>query len=744
MPLQETPKFNGTAYNTYVIKEPASGGLNLQDLEFDMFDEQSPDMLNVMYRNGVFSKRYSLEYTARNIIAGGADIKASIYYMGYLIVQADDHIIAIDLVSKNTLINDFAVSAKPGFFSIFMGRVYFINEDHYSVLYIKSGMENAEIEKVQKNGYRTYDMGNGLRAVYGDVVPYIPKVFINRDAKAGKDNLTVTDSESRDKKESAGEKVIWGGDKTEEYNMIGRKFEIHFNGDGVTYKYYSPEFNSLGTYCKVTVGPKEISSADYDYDSKYGLVTFHKGLEAKEEYKDDYGNVLFKQAKNGSTVVGSAPVEGVNNVYIQYEFSETDEESIRKNRAIKLNKFSINFGGDNNSRLFLGGGGDSTLYYSWASDATYFPDDCYMTIGNSEDDITGFGLQYNVMIVFKPREIYSVSYYIQTANTTADENQIGIGAFKCQIVNTTRGCDCPYTIQTINNQLTWHSTIYGVQTLTSTYLVDERNVRPISRNVNRANRFRKGILDWNPESRNNIISIDYDQKYFLINSETGEAFVWDYGMSPYQNTGRIDDDAKRLSWFYFDNFFFKSIFNVEDKAMFIPYRMRRYILENGKVNRDFADIKNAIGELGLGFEDYAENAIDIYYMTPLLHFSVAQGSGSRNSVENLKTIKNIYVEARGDTASLIRMRYITDEDGAGEEEPEPLIIPSHLWYTFSWDTFLWKMIRFSNTFRRKCSIKKVQLMGVIFYQNIDGKIQHNRDMSISEIVMQYQNVKNIK
>ena len=43
------------------LPQPAIGGINLKDLEFEQEVNQSPYMLNVMYRNGAFGKRFGQE-----------------------------------------------------------------------------------------------------------------------------------------------------------------------------------------------------------------------------------------------------------------------------------------------------------------------------------------------------------------------------------------------------------------------------------------------------------------------------------------------------------------------------------------------------------------------------------------------------------------------------------------------------------------------------------------------------------
>ena len=58
------PQFAHSSAKMYEIPAPGKGGLNLQDLEYEQTSNQSPDMLNMCYRNGAFGKRFGQEVIA--------------------------------------------------------------------------------------------------------------------------------------------------------------------------------------------------------------------------------------------------------------------------------------------------------------------------------------------------------------------------------------------------------------------------------------------------------------------------------------------------------------------------------------------------------------------------------------------------------------------------------------------------------------------------------------------------------
>ena len=627
MPLREIPQFKPQSDSTLEIPSAGSGGLNLKDLEYEQEVSQSPYMINMMYRNGAFSKRFGQEYYT----TFEDEVHALTVFKDEMIVHAGTKIYkeGVQIAS--------GIAEQTGMFAQFNQKLYYFCNQ----IYVFDG------------------------TTWSAVTPYVPTVVINRKPDGT------------------------SGDRSEAYNMIGTGFQNNFHGDGTSVDFLLTDKNLDQQVPKVKVDNEE-----WTYDAN---------LSAAKTFKVDYAA--------GKITLKSAAPSGTNNVeIIAYKH---DAEWSEYHDQIISSKYFACFGGNNNSRLFVAGGGKSIYYYSEVYDASFFPYTNYARVGNSADDITGFGQQYNVLMIFKPTEIYSLTYYQQSSSTTTDESQIGIGAFSSQVVNHTIGCDCPKTIQLINNQLTWLSTREGVCCLVSTNIIDERNVRPISRNIDRTNKLGlQGILDW--QDRDKVVSVDWDNKYFLANPTTGKCFMWDYAMSPYYVGTSRSADPKELCWFLFDNFFVKEFLEYGNDLLYASSK---------------ADANRKLIKLNESFSDFGD-AIHSEYMTPLFSY---------DAVEYLKTIKNVYVQCRTDAPTKIYMSYITEESPNGEEEPEPINIPCNMWPPFDWTTFGWEVYNFMNTFRRKCSIKKVQVLGIRFYNNIA-----DCDMSISHLAFQYQVVKYIK
>ena len=641
MPFREMPSFRSIPDKLLQIPQPGVGGLNLYDLEYEQEPTQTPYMLNMMYKNGSFSKRYG-----QSIYQEYEDkVYAVMYFNHEFIVHAGTKIY------RDGEEIGSGIPEKEGIFIKFSQSLYYwVNGSIYE--------------------YK-YDNHTWLWTVQE---PYIPDVFINCEPQ--KDGTY---------------------DRLDDLNLLTLKFKSVYNGDGSSTNYYA--YGDEDDIINWDIDPvvyvdeeKKVKGTDFSVSKTDKKITFT-----------------------------SAPAEGALNVEIVYTLKSNNLLDDRE-RLLGSRYYSA-YGANGTMHLFLAGGGDSKLFYSETYDASYFPENNWVILGSTEDDITGFGLQYNTLLAFKPHEIYSLYSYQITASMVSAENEQDIctEAFSSIISNASIGCDCPHTIQLINNQLTWFNSIEGVCTLVSTNINDERNVRVISRNINHTNTMGlPGILDLNDE-KEKIQSVDFDSKYFLCFPDSSYCYVWDYVISPFVFTSSKVTDPKTLSWFLFDKFHVKQFMQVGKDLCYVP---------------SFEGLEKNVVKLNDGFTDLDfdgdsyDDAINSFYLCPLLEFS---------SVESLKTIKNVYIQCRADRPTKINFSYITEDSPNGEVEPEPIDIGGMLWDSFSWDSFDYDMINFMNVYRRKCSIKKTMLMGIKFWnEDLDC------DMSISHLSFQYQIVKYVK
>lgn len=640
MPLREMPQFKSVPDKMMELPQPGIGGLNLKDLEFEQEVTQSPYMLNMMYRNGAFGKRYGQEI--HSTFSGNIYDMTS--YNGEIFVHAGTHIYKYNENGSHTSVIDELPETK-GMFITFSQKLYYM---------ISSGF---------------YEY-NGTNFV--SITPYVPEVLINCEPDGS-----------------------YGGDSVDEPNVMGNKIQIVYNGrNGVTTYDVGTYDDILSKIIKWSVTP--VIEVDDEETSAFSVNTSTRKI-----------------------TFTTAPQEG--NMNVRMTFTIKDDVFADRRAEILNCKYYDTFGGSNNSRLFVAGSGGSKYFWSEAYDISYFPELNIATLGNTEEDITGFGRQYNVLIVFKPREVYSIYSYTQTSSTTIDEDQIGYEGFRSQLVNARVGCDAPHSIQLINNLLTWYNSHEGICTLVSTNIQDERNVRLLSRNIDYTNGFGiTGILDFD-EDPINIQSADFDNKYFLCFPTSGHCFIWDYEISPYHYSASGETNPRQLDWFLFDHFYALQFLKFEKKLLFASshslFRNNIILLNDTLADLDFD-------------EDGRPDPIEAFYMTPFLQFG---------AVAYLKTIKNMYIQSRGDTATMMEIYYYTEESGEPEEETEHINVGGKIWNRFAWNGYNWSMMFWGITYRIRCMLKKVQMASFFFRDNNLG-----RDLSLTHIALQYQVIKNIK
>lgn len=474
------------------------------------------------------------------------------------------------------------------------------------------------------------------------VVPYIPTVIINRTPTGG-------------------------GNSNEQYNRLGAGFKNSFNGNGSATAYTLTDTNLDSTLVTATVGgvPK-VEGTDFTVNRTTGIVTFT-----------------------------SAPASGTNNVIITaYKTVQTDIDYILNSLYV------MPFGGQNDNRVFVGGGNGG--YYYWTGittagvDPTYFAYNNYNIIGLTDEAINGFGKQFDTLCIFKDREIYGVTY---SFNGTT-------GIFNTFPVNSQIGCDCPDTIQNINNNLVWLTSYSGVCTMVGTAVQSQRKVFVISRNIN------PRLLA--ETTLKTASSVDYDGKYWLCVGD--KVYLWDYFISPYVDTGNPDESAKSLSWWYFNT--------INAQSFIIDATILYYIdRTNGKT------VKFHTAYDSSQFYDFG-NGISTLYRYPFremgdgfYEFSVSKG----------------YIGVRGDNKTEFDVMYITSDDPYGDPSTEQIEVGSFSWSNFSWANFTWGVMGPNFESVLIPGAKNVRYFGCEFSNSDAGK-----DMNISSIKWEYKITKKVK
>ena len=276
MPIQAMPKFKAVPDKMLEIPQPAIGGLNLKDLEFEQENNQSPYMLNVMYRNGAFGKRYGQE-----VYLNYPDtVYSTAVYNNTIFAHCGTKIYRGNSLTE-------VASGMPltqGLFIVFAQKLYYL----------------------VSSGFYEYDGSQ-----FDLIDAYIPDFIIN----------AKPDGSS-------------GGDVIDDLNILGTQFSIIYNGTAGTTEYMVGTYddqNIIDWTVRPTIYINDVETNDFTVDSANKKITFT-----------------------------TAPGEGNLNVKMVFTMKPNTFQS--EKAQILSCKFYDTFGGANNSRLFVAGGGNSKYY----------------------------------------------------------------------------------------------------------------------------------------------------------------------------------------------------------------------------------------------------------------------------------------------------------------------------------------------------------------------------------------------
>ena len=258
-----------------------------------------------------------------------------------------------------------------------------------------------------------------------------------------------------------------------------------------------------------------------------------------------------------------------------------------------------------------------------AKDPGYFPYESYNLAGDSLEPVTGFGLQAGYLVVFKT---HAVGRCLLGTETIGDRAYLTLDYTP---VNAAIGCDLPFTIRLVENNLVWCSTYGGVYRLEDTTAALENQVRCISGNINGC-AGRPGLLE--ALEAGEAVALDDAERYWV--AAGGVAYVWDYHLST----------AGKPSWFYFTNIpavaFFRSDSRQNEDGTPFTGPLRIYHLDDqGRVSRF---VRN--------FYDYGGAILKVFTFP-------AQDFGGHISKKN---IRRVILSTRSDTDTVIELTYSCD------------------------------------------------------------------------------------
>lgn len=363
---------------------------------------------------------------------------------------------------------------------------------------------------------------------------------------------------------------------------------------------------------------------------------------------------LWFQAEDGSR---ATPPKGcLNNLTIISDKSRTVEEI----RRIPSMTFSEWFGGSqagSESRHFFSGCTDkkNCVYWSEQGQPLYFPETNCVSLGDPEQAVTAFGKQDNMLVVFKEREIYSLSE-LQTADSSLVDGQLYENKINTdlQYYPVTRlhgriGCTAPKTVQLCGNRLIWADGMGKVHMLIGN-ASDGYQVRELSYLISHE------LEQYTTAQWKDAVAGVWKGHYILIISNTAYVLRTDEkAFRQYENEYDDDVAGDKLAWF---------IWKLPEIVK--PW----FLLSNGKDLMGLTVIEKDDGlqEVPFGF---CENAGDFYFrqgeygLDPITAYLRTKEYDFGKPFAN-KRILRVYLGMDTDEHAIAQFYYISGGEIIGE------------------------------------------------------------------------------
>lgn len=360
------------------------------------------------------------------------------------------------------------------------------------------------------------------------------------------------------------------------------------------------------------------------------------------------------------------PSNGINNDIVVTAYGP-DDEAARLNR-LKICKMQFGewFGGDRSgvnggTRLFISGNPDypNLIHWSDTNNPLYFPENNYAYIGESDQPVTAFGKQSDMLVIFKEREMYYSNYVAGAAFTAQDVIEgkiVDVTAYTAQFpvtqIHTGIGCDCPGTVQLCNNRLVWATSGGKIYSLVSATPYSERNIRELSE---MAEPHLKAI---GTDALKKATSGDFDGYYVL---QAGNSlFLLDYNSSGFENvTSYTGKNAQRhMPWYLWDvsleGVDWECFLSSNDQAVLIGVKSMDG--QKRRINYEFSQGSDTIVNYQSALV-FQQQPIPAMFQTKTFDFDYP---------DRRKNIRRLHIGATDTEEGYITLSYIT-ENGVQED-----------------------------------------------------------------------------
>ena len=580
--------------------ESLTGGLNLYDPDYRLKNNESPDMENMLWKNGTLCSRYGQNYV---YTSDPANPRATYYscfedlFWGYAFFHMPDGLYC-GIPSRNMSpvnISSFTLASR-GTWLRYGEDLYFKAKGKFiRIRYSTSQAQGAPpfaVEDVAANAFvpTTYinaSWQNGSGDSYQPENRLSPKKTIWYNAGTQEQVQKFSGNGSQTVFEITLPNYVYVTDVTVDGMTVGN-WSTYSETDGSTTEYYIEFYTSPNTWtvedgdmhlvnappqgtdnivvtCQcavntyylpvkdpaipatlaidsITVDGATVASTGYSFDPATGLITFQTAPPVTLPFSN-------------------------NTVRVTYTWPNADYTAAYN--SIMDCPYAIVFGGNQNICMVVGGCTAQPNAFFWngnnvAMDVGYWPMQQYNLGGDTEDAITGFGRQQGHLVVFKNHSVGKVSMELTDLNDTQNTTARVYIEMDYTQINSRIGCDLPWTIQLIDNNLVFCNTDQGVHFVKDSSSAYENNIVCISTKVNGDNG-RTGLLK-RVRDASLVTSFDDEKRYWLI--ADGKVFCWDYELS----------DEKNPSWFYLTGInasaMFRdvaTIYHIDDRARIVVF-----------------------------------------------------------------------------------------------------------------------------------------------------------------------------
>jgi len=536
-----------SAQKTYVVDFPKlTGGLNLWELDYRLDANQSPNMKNLWWQDGVLQCRDGQTYISDNTALGvGYTCYGSLFW-GHAFFHIGGRLYYGDPTGGELTLAQLCdgVPENRGTFFRYFDWLFYKNKGgFYRIAYDSEAETPFSVENVAD-------------------LAYTPVILMNASPTYG------------------------SGDTYQPENRLSPKKTVWYNAEQDVTVYHLP-VKDIDSVDKVVVAGEETTA--YTVDKAAGTVTF--------------------------TTAPPVTTPATNNT-VEITFSKANTDAFN---SIMDCEYATVAGGDTSITILLAGCDAQPNAVFWndrdnlSMNAGYWPMTYYNLVGDTEDPVTGFGRQYSDLIVLKEHSVGKLDFGVETENLNG---RYGI-SYTYVNINSKVGCDLPWSIQLIENNLVFCNTYQGVHMIRSSSAAYENNVECISRNVNGKDTV--GLL-YDLQQGGVATSFDDDDRYWLC--ANGHVYLWDYVLSSYSEP----------SWFFFTN--------VHGAAYFQDDTHRKYHM----------DVQGRVTRFERTFFDY-DGAIEKMYQFPTQFFG---------SYDRLKDVTSLLVAVRSDTDTDVTIQYDTD------------------------------------------------------------------------------------